>query len=861
MPVPEQVSWSADFPPLRAHQQAALSAFRASPGDSRYQFILPPGSGKTLLGGVIAAELGRKTLVLVPNTAIAAQWLRLWRSAGVPVGEDRSLVTDVTVLTYQAIATFDDDIDEGTPMARLHTNARVTIDAIKADPEVTLILDEAHHLAATWGELLAQILDEVGDGPVVVALTATPRDSLSQDEARLVDTLFGPVRYAISTPALVRDGVLAPYRELVWFTEPTSAEREYLQQAAVRWQELVASVMSPGFATTGLLEYLDRAWVVHQGVSWSHVEKSRPELARALLRAAHNRLIAVPTGARLRDEHRQPMAVEDWVAILSDYGRTVLAAPDPPEPGWEHLRAGLRSVGWTLTRNGARRGQSSVDRVLARSGAKAAAAGYLVAQECLVRGPDLRAVVLTDFENVTATPPADIASVLAAQAGSAWEALARIQADNPTLRVVLVTGSSVGGAREVLERVRLPGHVVVDRPDGSSRIEGSWTPREWVTHVTKLFQSGAVDVLVGTRGLLGEGWDAPAANVLVDLTAATTSTAVVQIRGRAIRRDPQRTDKVAHVWSVTCVYDEHPRGDLDYRRLVAKHRGYLAPDADGRIVAGVEHLDDRCGAYAPPVAVDRAAINAVSLDLAGQLEQSRTAWQVGTPYRDVTEVAVRVRPSRRASLGVPEPAVRVWQGWPFAAGTAGAVGLGAVAVAAQMPSAASAAAVVAGSGLGWGAQALWRRMRASRIAENVGADGMLLAFGRAVAQAMGPGWAQRVQVVPGASGEWSVRLSDSAATDSARFAEAVEQVLSPVDYPRYLISRWIGSGRAVMWHAVPDQFGVNKAAAQSYAEQWSRFVSRGQLLYTGAVEGSAVAETVRGLDPMDVATAMYSQWG
>ncbi|MBK9434780.1 MAG: hypothetical protein IPN52_06550 [Micrococcales bacterium] len=64
-----------------------------------------------------------------------------------------------------------------------------------------------------------------------------------------------------------------------------------------------------------------------------------------------------------------------------------------------------------------------------------------------------------------------------------------------------------------------------------------------------------------------------------------------------------------------------------------------------------------------------------------------------------------------------------------------------------------------------------------------------------------------------------------------------------------------------MWHAVPDAFGVNKASATAYAEQWRVFVSRGQLLYTGSAEGAAIAETVRGLDPMDLTTAMYAEWG
>ena len=47
-------------------------------------------------------------------------------------GSDRRLDCDVTVLTYQAVATFDDeaDSDDASPMARLHPNARDMIDRL-----------------------------------------------------------------------------------------------------------------------------------------------------------------------------------------------------------------------------------------------------------------------------------------------------------------------------------------------------------------------------------------------------------------------------------------------------------------------------------------------------------------------------------------------------------------------------------------------------------------------------------------------------------------------------------------------------------------------------------------------------------
>lgn len=41
---------------------------------------------------------------------------------------------------------------------------------------------------------------------------------------------------------------------------------------------------------------------------------------------------------------------------------------------------------------------------------------------------------------------------------------------------------------------------------------------------------------MGTRALLGEGWDTPAVNCLVDLTVATTGVSVRQMRGRSLRR-------------------------------------------------------------------------------------------------------------------------------------------------------------------------------------------------------------------------------------------------------------------------------------------------------------------------------------
>src|SRR3954452_13725033 len=98
----------------RPYQSRALERLDEgwAAGRSRAWVVLPPGAGKTLIGLEAARRLGRKTVVLVPNTAIQNQWVAHWRRftpATTTAGSARSLAADVTVLTYQSLAIFDPD--------------------------------------------------------------------------------------------------------------------------------------------------------------------------------------------------------------------------------------------------------------------------------------------------------------------------------------------------------------------------------------------------------------------------------------------------------------------------------------------------------------------------------------------------------------------------------------------------------------------------------------------------------------------------------------------------------------------------------------------------------------------------------
>jgi hypothetical protein len=109
-----------------------------------------------------------------------------------------------------------------------------------------------------------------------------------------------------------------------------------------------------------------------------------------------------------------------------------------------------------------------------------------------------------------------------------------------------------------------------------------WEPRRYVPLITRFHAEGGSRCLIGTRALLGEGWDAPAVNVVIDLTAATTPTSVVQARGRALRLDAGWPGKVADNWGVVCQVRGSPVGGGE----VGHVDGHVPDRDDGPLYCG-----------------------------------------------------------------------------------------------------------------------------------------------------------------------------------------------------------------------------------------------------------------------------------
>ncbi len=431
-------------------------------------------------------------------------------------------------------------------------------------------------------------------------------------------------------------------------------------------------------------------------------------------------------------------------------------------------------------------------------------------------------------------------------------------------------------------------------------------------------------VLIGTRALLGEGWDCPPVNVIVDLTSAATPVAVAQLRGRSLRLDPARPDKVASNWMVGCVTDDHPRGDADYLRAARKHAWHLAPDSSGEISTGIGHCDSRLSPFTAPSADVRAAVTAAALERATARDLTRAAWALGTGYSAETTATLRLRltslgwvgpVTRHAARptvalgagelrGAEERSVVLPAGVPHglaALSTAVRCGMaavtalaGAVLLSAATGATTGATAVTTGTGaagaaavvaVGAAAVRLGGQHRAleevassptATLAEmaHVLADALHLTGGVSVG-------ASGVRVLAGDDGWLRCELRGVPQRESELFASSLDELLAPLTEPRYLLSRlvvqvpvaraarWRLAARraaglhvdaAVTWHAVPTWLARNRERAQVLHQQWTARIGPSKLLRAGTPGGAAVLELLRGADPFAVTSQMRTTW-
>ncbi len=569
---------------------------------------------------------------------------------------------------------------------------------------------------------------------------------------------------------------------------------------------------------------------------WTSFERRDPELALMGPLFLMSRGTQLPAHVPPPDESAidpQAQELDLLVPLLDRYIRHRLQrSEDPADHALaEQAIAKLRLLGIQITETGPRACASPVGRVMAYSTAKTRALLPILEAEMQALDDAIRAVVIADYEKTSAVAP-EIGHLLDEEAGGAVAAfrglLSTPEVDG--LDPVLVTGSTVLVDDDLAERFKheadrwLAEHgyrseLTYQEEAGFHVLTGSgsqWCPRVYVEMITDLFQRGVTRCLVGTRGLLGEGWDANKVNVLVNLASVTTSMSVNQLRGRSIRLDPAVPEKMADNWDVVCIAPEFAKGLDDYRRFIDRHKTIYGLADDGAIEKGVGHVHAAFTELKPEgLEGSLHVLNDDMLARVNRRAEFRSLWRIGEPYHpDPIHTLEIHRMGEDAGGGFP----------PFKHGKQAWTG-----------------------------------------------SSLALAVGHAVLGALVEAGAlkkhYRLQVADRAGGYVRLFLERAAPEDGALFTEAVREALAPLDQPRYVIPRyadevtdtWVShllpdlfaryfrrrERRMAMLHAVPSALAKKKELADVFARHWNVHVSPGEAFYTHRGAGQELLEKAK----------------
>jgi superfamily II DNA or RNA helicase len=594
----------------REYQQNILDHLDEHLSGKHLHIVAPPGSGKTVLGLEIMLRLNEPALIITPTLAIRSQWIQRFCELFVDEGIIPEWVsTDIknpgliTVTTYQAIHTACHSKVENLDKKYTDSEPDISliIEKLKKKNVTTFILDEAHHLKSAWWKSITAIKEKIS--PTIVALTATPPFDVSGLEWERYIQLNGPVDIEISVPELMLEGDLCPHQDLVYFATPAKKEKHtiesYYDAARNLFEEL---------KTDKILLYALENHPVYENPEM-HLEWIYDNISSYTSGLVYLNF----RGKEIADIHFEIVGAPRkivpafnffWLEkLLCFYLFTFDDYFNSVKEHRTHLESRLKRNGFLENKTISFFNNKNLNKLFNLSTGKLQGIKNIVDFEYSVLKDDLKMVILTDFikkefltdENQNNFEPDKIGAV------PIFEMLRREKSDHR--KVGVLTGSIViipKSSEEIFKTLCLKKNLT-----SVSATELSYdheylliTISEAVRHavveiVTEIFQSGEIHVLIGTKSLLGEGWDAPKMNTLILASFVSSFVLSNQMRGRVIRTDKDTPHKTGNIWHLVCFDDKSENGGYDFDILKKRFKTFtgISNSQDPTIENNFERLN------------------------------------------------------------------------------------------------------------------------------------------------------------------------------------------------------------------------------------------------------------------------------
>jgi superfamily II DNA or RNA helicase len=867
----------------RIYQARLLDQLDRYLSKRRFHLVAAPGSGKTVLGLEIIRRINKPTLVLAPTITIRDQWVErlveLFLPAGdtVPSWVSKELRNPafLTIVTYQALhavcsgqleVSSPEPEEKGTPTNPIEVHANGVEDNHISRTQIvvpeylveskfkTIVLDEAHHLRAEWWKVLTSFVEQMG-APTLVALTATPPYDVSPFEWQRYEELCGPVDAEVSVPELVQAGDLCPHQDYVYFSTPNPQELRLISDFRASVDQFALRLRSNTEFRDAILKH---PWV---SAPEQHTEEilEDPQYLSSMLIFLHAVGQEVPS-ALLKvlglSSKRIPALELEWLEIL------LSGCLYSYEQNFHQIESTLKSIRQELLGIGAierrrvkLRDPSDHLKLLTTSATKLKSIEEIVKLEANALGNGLRCVILTDFIRKTELPTSSNETSVFEDIGivPVFESLRRAMVPNIRLGVlsgslVIIPSSAESLLRKAAVTLGIHPHDLSFCPlthDGAYltvKIHGEYY-RGAVCLITSVFEQGGITVLVGTKSLLGEGWDAPCINTLVLASFVGSFVLSNQMRGRAIRVDSAQPQKTANVWHLMCVEPGIFGPGVDYELLVRRCSAFVGVSATAN---AIENGTERLGLGHPPYTLDQLVqLNTETCNRALDRDGLRQRWNNalkagivkqmtdGLKTKDdvlprgfvlTNTIAALLMQAMYAALVILYSFGRAlgrirgqdfWTVLEFIFGLAAAVSLP------------------------WSLLAFWRLIRHGTPERSIKQIGRVvlesLEYEGSINQHAG---GFRVYADRNQDGTVYCWIGGGTGQEQTVFLRALREVLSPIQNPRYLLAR------RKLWRmfredyfAVPEVLARKKEFAEQFSRRWSRIVGPVQLVYTRTPEG------------------------
>lgn len=559
----------------RSYQQRVLDKYDHYSQDRKIHIVAAPGSGKTTLGIELIKRIDHSALILAPSITIREQWVERICEAFLVKQENRDqyLSQDlkkpklITVVTYQALHSamshycgeLVETNDEFKTVEEVDYHDFDVISNFKECQLGTLCLDECHHLRSEWWKSLEEF-KKAFNNIFTVALTATPPyDSNLSMWTRYMD-MCGDIDEEITVPELVKDGTLCPHQDYVYFNYPSSQEKQKLSIFEENSQSILEKLIQD--------EYFCKAIMSHRFFT---EEVSGDELLDDPSYLSAMIIFLNTKGVRSANKYQkllgykslEPLSLKWLEILLQGFLYDDIVSYRVEEQYRDELIRELKSKGLIEKRKVSLCLNQAIEKMLINSVGKCESIKEIVNYEYKTMKQELRLLILTDYirkeyERALGDESKDVNNLGVLPF---FEQLRRDSAKNKTaIKFGVLCGTMIiipkDAQTALIELVEEPSKISfhqIGKLDDYVKVEVSGK-RNFITGViSEVFAQGYMQVLIGTKSLLGEGWDSPCVNSLILASFVGSYMLSNQMRGRAIRVFEKTPNKTSNIWHLVCV--------------------------------------------------------------------------------------------------------------------------------------------------------------------------------------------------------------------------------------------------------------------------------------------------------------------